>query len=81
MSYSYTYDLSALLTQQLRSDEWADELRFVLVPVSVQANSSTGAITAVSPLQTISATRIRSANNTVAPMNLEVVYAGFNNRR
>jgi hypothetical protein len=81
ISYSYTYDLAPLLTQQLRADEVQDELNFVLVPVSVVSNSSTGAITSVKQLQTISATRIRSANNAVDPMDVEVVYAGFNKRR
>jgi hypothetical protein len=81
VSYSYTYDLSPLLTQQLRAEEIQDEIKFVLVPVSVVSNSSTGAITSVKQLQTISATRIRSAHNAVEPMDIEVVYAGFNKRR
>ena len=81
VSYSYTYDLSALLTQQLRSTQKVDELQFVLLPVSVTANSSTGAITSVKQLQTISATCIRSANNATSPMDIEVVYAGFSKTR
>ena len=81
VSYCYTYDLSPLLTQQLRAEEMQEEVKFVLVPVSVVSNSSTGAITSVKQLQTISATRIRSAHNATEPMDIEVVYAGFNKRR
>ena len=79
--YHYTYDLSKLLTQQLRSEEKVDQLDFVLVPVAVTTNSSTGAVQAVKPLQTISATRIRSANDQDKPMDIELVYAGFSKTR
>jgi hypothetical protein len=81
VAYSYTYDLSALLTQQLRTTQRINELQFVLVPVAVTANSSTGAISSVKQLQTISATCIRSANNANSPMDIEVVYAGFSKTR
>lgn len=76
-SYSYTYDLSAMLTQQLRTAEKVDSLHFMLVPVAVSANASTGAISSVKQLQTISATYIRSANNPIDPMDIEFVYSGF----
>lgn len=74
--YYYTYDLSTLLTQQLRQEQNTDSLRMVLVPVSVETSSS-ASITAVQPQQTISATAIRSAANPSNPMRLEVVYSGF----
>lgn len=77
VSYSYTYDLSGMLTQQLRNAERVESLEFVLVPVSVKSNASTGSVSAVKQLQTISATRIRSANNAVNPMDIEMVYSGF----
>ena len=77
VSYSYTYDLSGMLTQQLRSADRVESLEFVLVPVSVNSNASTGSVSAVKQLQTISATRIRSANNGVNPMDIEMVYSGF----
>lgn len=79
--YSYTYDLSSLLTQQLRNKERIDELKFALVPVALTTNSSTGTITSVKQLQTISATRIRSANNIMNPMDIEMVYCIFNRTR
>lgn len=78
VSYSYTYDLSALLTQQLRKEEKIEELKFAMVPVAVSTNSSNGAITSIKQLQTISATRIRSANNSASPMDIEMVYCSFN---
>ena len=66
-----------MLTKQIRSRNKVEELTYVLVPVSVTTNSSTGAILSVKPLQTISATCIRSANHPDFPMDIEVVYAGF----
>lgn len=79
--YSYTYDLSTMLTQQLRSKENVSELRLALVPVSVTTNSSTSTITTIKQMQTISATRIRSANNSSDPMDIEMVYCSFNRTR
>lgn len=76
-TYNYTYDLSSMLTTLLRSQEDIQDLTFTLVPVSIESNTN-GQITAVKQLQTISATRIRSANNLDAPMDIELVYAGFN---
>lgn len=79
--YSYTYDLSSMLTQQLRSKKNVSELRLALVPVAVTANSSTSTITSIKQMQTISATRIRSANNSINPMDIEMVYCSFNRTR
>lgn len=84
VSYSYTYDLSALLTQQLRSDQPVEELKFMLVPVAVATTSSSSSsttITSVKQLQTISATRIRSAQSSVLPIDLKMVYSGFSRMR
>lgn len=76
--YYYTYDLSDFLTNQLRQLNTDDELRMMLVPVSVNttntAGSATGGITAVRQQETLSATKIRSAKN---GMELELVYCGF----
>lgn len=83
VSYTYTYDLSELLTQQLRSGQQVDELTFMLVPVAVATanSSSSSTITSVKQLQTISATRIRSAQNALQPIRLEMVYSGFHRTR
>ena len=70
-----------MLTHQIRSHQQVEELTFVLVPVAVTTNSSTGAVVSVKPLQTISATCIRSANNPLTPMDIELVYAGFSRTR
>lgn len=80
-TYQYSFDMSDMLTKQIRSEQKADQLTFVLVPVAITTNTSTGAILSVKPLQTISATRIRSANNPITPMDIEVVYAGFRTRQ
>ena len=83
VSYTYTYDLSELLTQQLRSNQQVEELTFMLVPVAVATanSSSSSTITSVKQLQTISATRIRSAQNALQPIRLEMVYSGFHRTR
>lgn len=82
VSYSYTYDLSALLTHQLRSEEPMDAVTFVLVPVAITtAGTSSSTISSVKQLQTISATCIRSADNPIDPMNIEMVYSAFNKDR
>lgn len=81
LSYGYTYDLSGLLTQQLHSDQHVEQLNFYLVPVAVQNAPSSTNISSVKPLQTISSTCIRSANNSQNPMNIKMVYSGFNKRR
>ena len=81
VTYQYSFDMSDMLTKQIRSEQKADQLTFVLVPVAISTNTSTGAILSVKPLQTISATRIRSANNPITPMDIEVVYAGFRKRQ
>ena len=75
-SYSYSYDLSSLLTAELRATDMKGELKFALIPVAIKSNLSTGQVISVKPQQTITVTRIRSANNST-PMNLDMVYSGF----
>jgi hypothetical protein len=77
ISYSYTFDLSGMLTQQLRAEEKQEALHFLLVPVAVEGTAST-TVSSVKQLQTISTTYIRSADNSEQPMDIEMVYAGFN---
>ena len=74
--YYYQYDLSEFLTNQLRTESNDSILNMLLVPVTVgtsQTSSST-VVSSVRQQQTMSATKIRSANN---GMNLEIVYSGF----
>jgi len=81
VSYYYSYDLSGMITAELRSAEQSEELHFLLVPVTVAtASSSATSVTSVRPLQTISATYIRSSNNS-QPIDIEMVYSGFNKRQ
>jgi hypothetical protein len=65
-----------LLTAELRATDMKGELKFALIPVAVKSNLSTGQVISVKPQQTITVTRIRSANNST-PMNLDMVYSGF----
>lgn len=80
--YAYYYDVSTLLTKQLRDTTQEENLNMVLVPVTVDystsSSSSSGTtISAVHPMQMVTATAIRSAQSEVSPMKLEVVYSGF----
>ena len=77
--YYYTYDLSELLTKQLRFDNNPDTLNMILVPVDVvtTTTNNTTYIISIKQQQTVSATVTYSANNPTNPMAIEVVYSGF----
>ena len=72
-TYFYSYDLSDFLTNQLRKESEESNLSMMLVPVTVDINSSS-VVTSVRQQQTVSATQIHSAKN---GMSLEIVYSGF----
>ena len=75
----YTYDLSALLTRQLRHTDNPDTLKMLMVPVDIvtATSGSTTVITSIKQQQTVSATQTYSAQNSTNPMAVEVVYSGF----
>ncbi len=77
--YYYTYDMSALLTNQLRSTNNPDTLSMLMVPVDVvmATNNNTTYIISIKQQQTVSATVTYSAKNPFKPMDIEVVYSGF----
>ena len=78
-TYYYTYDLATMLTQELREDNVPEQLELRLVPVSVvttTTSSSTTVISSVKDAQTVSATKIRSAQNANG-LKLKLVYSGF----
>ncbi len=85
ISFYYEYDLSTLLTQQLREEQATDSLQMVLMPVAVENTysnngyygSTSATVSSVRPQQTISTTIIRSAQNKEYPMRLDVIYSGF----
>ncbi|MBR0194966.1 MAG: DUF4270 domain-containing protein [Paludibacteraceae bacterium] len=74
--YYYTYDLSDFLTNQLRQQTNITELKMLLVPVTVNTGTGTteSVYSSVRQQQTMSATKILSAQN---GMKLEIVYSGF----
>ena len=77
--YYYSYDLATLLTQELRQEQVPEQLSMRLVPVAVQTattTSSTTVISSVKESQTISATKIRSAQSANG-LSLKLVYSGF----
>ena len=78
VSYYYSYDLSGLFTHLLREEEPKSTLNFMLVPVTVNMAPSSTTILSVKPMQTISATYIYSADDSEYPIDIEMVYSGFN---
>lgn len=75
--YYYNYDMSDFLTNQLRKHTSDAELKMMLVPVTLVANSSYSAASSYSAVrmqQSMSATRIQSAKS---GMKFEIVYSGF----
>ena len=84
--YYYAYDISALLTEEIRKTEVdtlqvPDSLHLILMPVSVSKTTDryygTTTISSVKQEQIVSATEILSASNSKQPLSLEVVYSGF----
>lgn len=78
----YTFDISALLTQELRNTlNLADDtLKMTMIPVSVESttNNSSTVITSVKQSLIPSATMLRSAHKDAdVPTTLKVVYSGF----
>lgn len=80
-TYYYTYDMSSLLTMQLRDNTLADTLHMVLVPVTVTTSYSssygTTSVSGVTLDQRVTATTIPSAQSKTRPLQIEVVYSGF----
>lgn len=77
-TYSYEFDLSTLMTKQLREDRYGT-LDMLLVPVSVTTTttSSSSTIIDVNYNQSLTATEIYSAQHPEYKLELEVVYSGF----
>ena len=77
-TYSYEFDLSTLLTEQLREDRFGS-LEMLLVPISVStvSTSSSYTITDVKYNQSLTATEIYSAQHPEHNLEIEVVYSGF----
>ena len=78
--YYYSYDMSTLLTQQLRYTNNPDTMHMLLVPVDVISttnSSGTTYIVSIKQQQTVSATQVMSSLNPEDAMDVEVIYSGF----
>lgn len=77
-TYSYDFDLSTLLTKQLREDRF-ETLDMLLVPVTINTTttSTSATIVDISYNQSLTATEIYSAQHPKYKLELEVVYSGF----
>ena len=77
-TYYYEFDLSTLLTKQLREDRF-ETLDMLLVPITVSTSttSSSTTITDIDYNQSLTATEIYSAQHPKYKLELEVVYSGF----
>ncbi len=77
-TYSYEFDISTLLTEQLRENRFGT-LDMLLVPVSITTTSTSSSyvITDIRYNQSLTATEIYSAQHPEHRLELEVVYSGF----
>ncbi len=78
----YDFDLSTILTRQLRlGTEAADTLRMLLLPVDVTyASASTGSyVSLIRMKQAVTATKIMSTRSQSTPLDIEIIYSGFTN--
>lgn len=77
-TYSYEFDLSTLLTEQLREDRFSN-LDMLLVPVTVTTSTTSSSYTIIDVTynQSLTATEIYSAQHPEHQLELEVVYSGF----
>ncbi|MBP5658670.1 MAG: DUF4270 family protein [Paludibacteraceae bacterium] len=77
-TYSYVFDISTLLTEQLREDRFST-LDMLLVPITVTTTttSSSYTVTDIEYNQSLTATEIFSAQHPEHQLELEVVYSGF----
>lgn len=76
-TYYYSYDLTTLLTQELRRESVPEQMEMRLVPVTVKTTTTTSSTTIISSVketQILSATKIRSAQS---GMQLKLIYSGF----
>lgn len=81
VSYYYGYDLSTILTTELRKEQAAveQEMNLLLVPVSVETttSSNTQYISAVKHQQSITATTLRGGKHTKTPLKVSLIYTGL----
>ncbi len=84
--YYYSFDLSTLFTALLRENRErsvtsaeSDTMYMLLVPVDAEytTSSSTTYLSGLKLKQSVSATCIRSSQNSASPMDVDVVYSGF----
>ena len=76
--YCYKYDLSGLITDELKKADnmQQDTMRFRLVPVSIKQSGNNNVLE-IKSLNTMTATKINSGSNPERPMKMEVVYSEF----
>ena len=76
--YCYKYDLSGLITDELKKADnmQQDTMRFRLVPVSIKQSGNKNVLE-IKSLNTMTATKINSGSNPERPMKMEVVYSEF----
>lgn len=69
--YFYSYDLSALITNELKTNKTAEKLEMVLLPVQLMYSIY------YAPKLDISAVTIKSGQNKLSPMVIKMIYSGF----
>lgn len=74
---AYVFDMTYMLTKQLRVDSMDVDktLNLILVPVEMPTDGSS--VTGLRPLVKLAATKVRSRKNEYSPLRLKVLYEGF----
>lgn len=73
----YDFNLATLIAKEFKSNpNPTEDINLRLIPVKVTLNSS-GAVTQVKHLNTISAVTIRSGKNKISPMRISMMFSGF----
>lgn len=73
----YCIDISHMLNGIVKSDNTADTIDYLLIPVDIYTDKNTDAISECRPSKRFGATTLRSGKNQYSPMRLELVYSGF----
>ncbi len=74
---NYCIDIAYLLNSIVKSNDTADTIDYLLIPIDIYTNANTGNVDECRPAKRFGAITIRSGKNQYSPMRLELGYSGF----
>lgn len=74
---AYCFDLTYMLTKQLRVDSMEVDKTMNMILVPVEETSDGSSVSRLRPLVKLAATKVRSNKNEYSPLRLKVLYEGF----